>query len=358
MSLRDFRPPKKGQRFKEKDVADQLEELRRLGKFTIEGGTISDGPSGKHIVIDRNNGFWAVIGDRAAPGTGMYSWKEVKLSLLGTNWYYPEPAQKGYYSSDPAVEANFNKSVPVGTVVWLHVPVTGVPRGDGHIPRFYVFDYSASAPFISGSGQSGSGSGSGESGSGSGISGSASGVSGSAISGSVVSGSATSGSLISGSGSLASGSGISGSEASGSLASGSAASGSVVSGSAASGSLASGSVESGSVASGSLASGSVESGSVASGSLTSGSAASGSGISGSGASGSGLSGSAASGSLASGSGASGTSGSGGGSGGSGGSGPCGGSGNLVIEVVTNVSCVDGNIVVTKQQISIPGGVLC
>jgi hypothetical protein len=31
---------------------------------------------------------------------------------------------------------------------------------------------------------------------------------------------------------------------------------------------------------------------------------------------------------------------------------------LVIEVVTNVSCVDGNIVVTKQQISIPGGVLC
>jgi hypothetical protein len=31
---------------------------------------------------------------------------------------------------------------------------------------------------------------------------------------------------------------------------------------------------------------------------------------------------------------------------------------LVIEVVTNVSCVNGSIVVTKQQISIPGGVLC
>ena len=351
MSLRDFRPPKKGQRFKEKDVADQLEELRRLGKFTIEGGTISDGPAGKHIVIDRNNGFWAVIGDRASPGTGMYSWKEVKLSLLGTNWYYPEPAQKGYYSSDPAVEANFNKSVPVGTVVWLHVPVTGVPRGDGHVPNFYVFDYSASAPFISGSGESGSGSG--ESGSGSGISGSASGVSGSAISGSAVSGSATSGSLISGSGSLASGSGISGSEASGSLASGSATSGSVVSGSATSGSLASGSVESGSGISGSLTSGSADSGSGISGSFASGSGISGSGISGSGISGSGASGSGISGSVASGSGASGS-----GGGGSGGSGACGGSGNLVIEVVTNVSCVDGSIVVTKQQISIPGGVLC
>lgn len=345
--MRDFQAPGRGQYFKAQDVADQLAELRRLGKLTVEGGTVTDGPSGKHIVLDRTEGFWAVLGDRPTPGTGQYSWREVALSLTGANWYYPDKQQMGYYSSDPAIEANFNGNIPYGTVVWLHRPVTGVPRGDGHVPKFYVFDYSASAPFISGSGQSGSGSGSGESGSGSGASGSV--TSGSAVSGSVASGSAVSGSV-------ASGSVQSGSAASGSVASGSVASGSTVSGSVASGSVVSGSAASGSVASGSAVSGSAGSG-VASGSGASG----GSGLSGSAGSGSGsgISGSGVSGSVSGGSGSGAGSGSGGGgSGGSGGSGACGGSGALVIEVVTGVSCVDGAIVVTKQQISIPGGVLC
>jgi hypothetical protein len=73
-------------------------------------------------------------------------------------------------------------------------------------------------------------------------------------------------------------------------------------------------------------------------------------------SGSGVSGSVTSGS----SGVSGGSG-GSGSGGSGGSNPCvsGQQGNYVcVEVVTNVQCIDGNIVVTKRSICIPGGVLC
>ena len=124
----------------------------------------------------------------------------------------------------------------------------------------------------------------------------------SGISGSVVSGSGISGSIVSGSG-------ISGSVVSGS---GSGISGSVVSGS-------------GSGISGSIASGSELSGSIASGS--------GSGISGS------VSGSVAgsvSGSVA-------------------GSGSGAQSGGLTIEVVTDVQCVNGSIVVTKQTIFIPGG---
>ena len=48
----------------------------------------------------------------------------------------------------------------------------------------------------------------------------------------------------------------------------------------------------------------------------------------------------------------------GGSGSGGGSGDCGGSGSLVIEVVTDVTCVNGSIVVTKTTIAIPGGVIC
>ena len=48
----------------------------------------------------------------------------------------------------------------------------------------------------------------------------------------------------------------------------------------------------------------------------------------------------------------------GGSGSGGGSGDCGGSGSLVIEVVTDVQCVNGSIVVTKTTIAIPGGVIC
>ena len=137
-------------------------------------------------------------------------------------------------------------------------------------------------------------------------SGSASGISGSIVSGSGISGSVVSGSELSGS--IASGSGISGS----------------VSGSGISGSV-SGSGISGSV-SGSGISGSV----------------SGSGISGS-VSGSGISGSV-SGSVA-----------GSVSGSVAGSGSGAQSGGLTIEVVTDVQCVNGSIVVTKQTIFIPGG---
>jgi len=127
-----------------------------------------------------------------------------------------------------------------------------------------------------------------------------------------------SGLIISGSES-GSGSGVSGSAVSGSVLSGSVASGSVIT----SGSV----VDSGSIASGSGVSGSVASGSVLSGSGVSGSVASGSVVSGSG-----LSGSVA----------------GSGSGGSTGS---KGSGNT-IEVVTDVQCVNGSIVVTKTTITI------
>ena len=243
-----------------------------------------------------------------------------------------------------------------------------------------------------------SGSGSGESGSGSGV---FSGASGSLASGSVISGSAVSGSAVSGSGVsgsvVSSGSGactgtcyywwtgiqwalqsttctdacgpctfpttpgtvfgetllvpctaesgsapdsgliISGSESgSGSGVSGSAVSGSVLSGSVASGSI----ITSGSVVdSGSIASGSGVSGSIASGSVLSGSGVSGSVASGSVVSGSGLSGSVASGSVAGS-----ESGSGAGS---------KGSGNT-IEVVTDVQCVNGSIVVTKTTITLAG----
>ena len=116
---------------------------------------------------------------------------------------------------------------------------------------------------------------------------------------------------------------ISGSESgSGSGVSGSAVSGSVLSGSVASGSI----ITSGSVVdSGSIASGSDVSGSVASGSVLSGSGVSGSVASGSVVSGSGLSGSVAG----------------------------SGSGNT-IEVVTDVQCIGGNIVVTKTTITIAG----
>jgi len=237
---------------------------------------------------------------------------------------------------------------------------------------------------------------SGESGSGSGVSGSGSGVF-SGASGSVASGSVISGSVVSGSGSGVSGSVVSSgsapctgtcyywwtgiqwalqtttcTDACGpctfpttpgtvfgetlevpcTAESGSAPdSGLIISGSesgSGSGSAVSGSVLSGSVASGSvITSGSVvDSGSIASGSGVSGSVASGSVLSGSG-----VSGSVASGSVVSGSGLSGSvAGSGSGSGGSAGS---KGSGNT-IEVVTDVQCIGGNIVVTKTTITIAG----
>lgn len=100
--------------------------------------------------------------------------------------------------------------------------------------------------------------------------------------------------------------------------------------------------------------GTVESGSGVSGSGTSGT--SGTSGSGSGDSGS-VSGSISGSTSGSGSGGSGTSGVSGVSG----SNPCvsGQQGNYVcVEVVTNVQCVNGEIVVTKQTICIPGGVLC
>jgi len=184
----------------------------------------------------------------------------------------------------------------------------------------YLIQITAAAGSESGSVGSSSGSGSGSEYYS--VSGSESGsVSGSVESGSV-SGSVESGSAVSGS--------VSGSVESGSV------SGSVESGSI-SGSVESGSVESGSVVSGSVVSGSVESGSI-SGSLESGS----------------VSGSVESGSI---SGAISGSEYGPVSGESG-STPCNTSGVLTIEVVTDVQCVNGSIVVTKTTIAIPGGVIC
>ena len=132
-----------------------------------------------------------------------------------------------------------------------------------------------------------------------------------------------SGLIISGSES-GSGSGVSGSAVSGSVLSGSVASGSIIT----SGSV----VDSGSIASGSGVSG--VSGSVASGSVLSGSGVSGSVASGSVVSGSGLSGSVAGSESGSGAGSK-------------------GSGNT-IEVVTDVQCVNGSIVVTKTTITLAG----
>jgi len=104
--------------------------------------------------------------------------------------------------------------------------------------------------------------------------------------------------------------------------------------------------ESGSVPDSGFSGSTAESGSASgiSGSIVSGSGISGSVVSGSG---SGISGSVASGSVAG-------SGSGGGSVAGSGSGGAQ-SGGLTIEVVTDVQCVNGSIVVTKRTITIPGG---
>lgn len=279
-----------------------------------------------------------------------YEWAEVTPLINGSGYELMIGGRFGDTQSNYAAELNSSADVPIGTIVYLRPRViadTSLLSGSGNIVSLMEFQHFAVQP-QSGSIESGSGSGSFESGSVSGSieSGSESGsVSGSVESGSI-SGSVESGSVVSGSvsGSVESGSVISGSAESGSIISGSVESGSV-SGSIESGSI-SGSVESGSI-SGSVESGSVESGSVVSGSVESGS------ISGSLESGS-VSGSVESGSI---SGAISGSEYGPVSGESG-STPCNTSGVLTIEVVTDVQCVNGSIVVTKQTIAIPGGVIC
>lgn len=283
-----------------------------------------------------------------------YQWAEVRALRNGSGYELLPGGRYGDTISDYAAELNSASDVPIGTIVYLRPRIiadTSLLSGSGGIVSLLEFQHFA-VQIQSGSIESGSGSF--ESGS----------VSGSIESGSEsgsVSGSVESGSIISGSvsGSIESGSAISGSIESGSVVSGSVESGSVVSGSIESGSI-SGSVESGSVVSGSVESGSVESGSV-SGSIESGSIESGS-VSGSIESGS-VSGSVESGSI-SGSVESGSiSGAISGSeygpiSGESGSTPCNTSGVLTIEVVTDVQCVNGSIVVTKQTIAIPGGVIC
>lgn len=362
--MRDFKTPKAGQPFKARDLADWLSETKRLGKWEVTGGTLTSDGSGMQLSLNPDGGIWAKITENG--GSGKYSWREVALDTNGGSWYDPASAQEGRYDCDAAIEANFSSIVPNNTVVYLHPPVSGSILDAGtefeRIPKFYVFIFFGQQ-VISGSGESGSGS---ESGSVSGSieSGSESGsVSGSVESGSI-SGSVESGSVVSGSvsGSVESGSVISGSAESGSIISGSVESGSVsgsiesgsISGSVESGSI-SGSVESGSVESGSVVSGSFESGSI-SGSLESGS------VSGSVESGS-ISGSiesgSVSGSVESGSISGAISGSEYGPvSGESGSTPCNTSGVLTIEVVTDVQCVNGSIVVTKTTIAIPGGVIC
>lgn len=139
--MREFEAPKAGQKFKAQDLADWLAETRRLGKWTVDGGTLSVSPTGMHLSIDRDGGFWARLSGR---DFGFYSWEEVEFKSDGSGWYTSPSGRVGHFDGDAAVEINGAQDVPADTIVYLYPAIVGdlktSPYGNDFLPQYYLFD--------------------------------------------------------------------------------------------------------------------------------------------------------------------------------------------------------------------------
>ena len=142
--MREFEPPRRGGKFKRADLVDQLTELRRVSKMTIDGGTITNLSSGLHISIDRKEGFWAEIRGESPTIPGHYSWREVFLDFTGETWFVPDTGRESVYDADPAVEINYSPGIITGTMVWLQPPIAGEPTASGYATQLYPFTYGGS----------------------------------------------------------------------------------------------------------------------------------------------------------------------------------------------------------------------
>ena len=138
--MRDFRSPQPGQRIRSADLRDWLDETKRTGKLTVDGGTLTSGPTGMHLSIPSTGGTYARITE--AGSGGKYSWKAVELSADGNSFIDSASQLEGSHDTDAAIDSSLSAGVPVGSIVWLSSPMPGYPVGnDDRVPEYRVFQY-------------------------------------------------------------------------------------------------------------------------------------------------------------------------------------------------------------------------
>jgi hypothetical protein len=121
------------------DLNELHKEIKRSNQLSIEGGTLTQGPSGPTISVDKGQSFYAAI--TATGPNGFHSWEERRMDLKG-GWLTPPNPRRGGYNAEAAKEIN-GGSVTTGTVVELK-PGGNYTSLSGSKEKFWTFSYSSS----------------------------------------------------------------------------------------------------------------------------------------------------------------------------------------------------------------------
>jgi hypothetical protein len=97
------------------DLNELHKEIKRGNQLSIEGGTLTQGPSGPTISVDKSQSFYAAI---TAQGIGgFHSWEERRMDLKG-GWITPPSPRRGGWNGEAAKEMN-GGTVSIGSIVRL-----------------------------------------------------------------------------------------------------------------------------------------------------------------------------------------------------------------------------------------------
>lgn len=97
------------------DLNELHKEIKRSNQLSVEGGSLTQGPSGPTISVDKGQSFYAMITEIGM--NGFHSWEERQIDLKG-GWLIPLKPRKGNWKGEAAKEIN-GVSSSVGTIVEL-----------------------------------------------------------------------------------------------------------------------------------------------------------------------------------------------------------------------------------------------
>lgn len=120
------------------DMNKQAEELTRLRKLDVVGGTVDNGPGAQTILLQpQRPEFWAKITD--GDNNGKYAWIEQRELDDGRFEDLPL-GRTGSLCRHAAFERNLNPEVPIETIVWLEMGYTGL-TSDGQLDQEWIFEH-------------------------------------------------------------------------------------------------------------------------------------------------------------------------------------------------------------------------
>jgi hypothetical protein len=120
------------------DLNELHKEIKRNNQLSVEGGNLTQGPSGPTITVDKGQSFYAAI---TAVGTnGFHSWEERRIDLKG-GWLIPPNPRRGGWNGEAAKEIN-GGSATVGAVVKLD-PAGNYTSASGRKEKLWIFSSGA-----------------------------------------------------------------------------------------------------------------------------------------------------------------------------------------------------------------------